>query len=99
MSFYNKYLKAPLTFILYICPISVVLAEVYMPDADAFCITFYRDEATQVACLQLVEIMVPSMGGADVAYVLPHVTSFATHPSVQCRQLMYTILIAIYSSS
>ncbi|XP_065898419.1 DNA-dependent protein kinase catalytic subunit-like isoform X2 [Dysidea avara] len=59
----------------------------------------HRDEATQMVCLQLMEILVQSMGGADVAYVLPHVTSFATHPSVQCRQLMYTILIAVYSSS
>jgi len=62
-------------------------------------VVFCRDEATQLVSLQLVEIMVQTMGGADVAYILPHVTLFATHPSMQCRQLMYTILIAIYSSS
>ena len=56
-----------------------------------------RDEATQVVCLQLVEAMLQSMGVADVAYILPHVTSFSAHSSTQCRQLMYNILMWLYN--
>ena len=56
-----------------------------------------RDEATQVVCLQLVEAILQTMGVADVAHILPHVTSFSAHPSVQCRQLMYNILMWLYN--
>ena len=65
-----------------------------------FCNNFvmvFRDEATQLVCLQLVEAILQTMGVADVEYLLPHITSFSTHSSTQCRQLMYNILMWLYN--
>jgi DNA-dependent protein kinase catalytic subunit len=57
-----------------------------------------RDEEMQSAGLGILQVMVRTMREEQIAEVLPQITSFSTHVSVQCRSLMYNTLVWIYNS-
>ena len=57
-----------------------------------------RDEAMQLASLQLARVMVRTMPVDQLIEVLPSLTAFSSHSSAQCRSAMYDILIWVYNS-
>ena len=57
----------------------------------------HRDEATQIASLKIVQGMLNELDIKDIAQLLPYLTAFSSHSSVQCRITMYNVLMAIYN--
>jgi hypothetical protein len=59
---------------------------------------FFRDEASQVACLKIVLGLLSILSVEDIQALLPSVTDFSSNKSVICRELMFDILIWIYDA-
>ncbi len=59
-----------------------------------------RDEPTQLASLEIIKRLSQHhhLDTEHTAAIVPMVTGFGTHSSEPCRQLMYEILIILYSN-
>nr|QOY44576.1 DNA-dependent protein kinase catalytic subunit [Alvinella pompejana] len=57
-----------------------------------------RNEANQHAALRLVKGLCNQLKPAEILYLLPVLTEFASHPSASCRAQMYNILMWIYDN-
>lgn len=58
---------------------------------------FPRDEPTQLACLAIVQKMLRNLSNEQMTELLPLITAFGSHGSLECRVAMYDILIWIYN--
>eukprot|EP00731_Ephydatia_muelleri_P028749 Em0020g393a len=57
----------------------------------------HRDEPTQLACLAIVQKMLRNLSNEQMTELLPLITAFGSHGSLECRVAMYDILIWIYN--
>ena len=62
------------------------------------CTYNYRDEPTQLACLRIVRGMLPHLSGEQLCSLVPFVTAFGSHLSLECREVMYDVLTWIYNN-
>ena len=51
-----------------------------------------------MASLKIVQGMLHQLSNDDISQLLPYLTAFATHSSVQCRVTMYNVLMTVYNN-
>ncbi|XP_064405997.1 DNA-dependent protein kinase catalytic subunit-like isoform X2 [Halichondria panicea] len=85
-----------------LCPQADLRPRLYLElrDKGFHSMLTHRDEPTQLAALEIIKRLSQHhhLDTEHTAAIVPMVTGFGTHSSESCRQLMYEILIILYSN-
>ena len=58
-----------------------------------FFFSLNRDESTQLTALKIVKAVMMKLKPAEMNKIYPTITTFSSHPSASCRNVMYDIMM------